>query len=105
MKSSTPGQRLMDGRKRKNKSREQVAQEIHRSVSTVKSWELDKAVPRSFQDIKAVCKSCGISVQEYIVGELTIEAQSPYEQRLLAAFFRHTPENQLAILRFMEAMS
>ena len=68
MISSTPGSRLRKGRKLLGKTQQTIAKEINKSLSAYRSWERDEAAPRGFRDIIAVCRACGISVQEYIEG-------------------------------------
>ena len=104
MSSTTPGQRLRMGRERQRKSRRDIAEAVHRSESTVKSWELDQTRPRSFRDIAAVCQACGITIDEYISGIPPAGALTPEQKRLLKAFDRHQAINQQAILEFFEAL-
>lgn len=102
----TPGQCLRIGRERQNKSRKQVAAEVHRSVSTVKAWELDQTRPRSFMDIRNICKACGVSIEAFITAgeERSQRANSAEEVRLLKAFGQLNKSNQKVLLHFIEEL-
>ncbi len=101
---TTPGQRLRRGRERQRKTQEQIAQQIHKSASTYKKWEQDRACPKSYADIITVCAACGISVQEFITGERHIQGLADQQLRLLRVLDQFSDQGQEVVLAMLEQM-
>lgn len=105
MPSSTPGQRLRTGRIKLRKHQTQVAKECHKALSTYKSWEQERARPKTFEDIINVCEATGISVQYYIAG-VEIESELPEtHQRALDSLSSMDAEYQDILIRMLEDMA
>lgn len=102
MPSSSPGQRLRTGRLKLNKKQAQVAHEIHKANSTYKSWEQNRARPKTFQDIINVCQAVGISIDYYISGEECQAQLTPTEERALNALSQLSKEHQEIYVEMME---
>jgi len=65
------GQRLMELRKEKHLSQEEVADQLNVTRQSVSKWETDQSTP-DFDKILPICELFGISTEELITGEKTI---------------------------------
>ena len=62
------GQRLMELRKEKHLSQEEVAEQLNVTRQSVSKWETDQSTP-DFDKILPICELFGISTEELITGE------------------------------------
>ena len=62
------GQRLMELRKEKHLSQEEVAYQLNVTRQSVSKWETDQSTP-DFDKILPICELFGISTEELITGE------------------------------------
>lgn len=105
MPDSSPGKRLRAGRLKLNKQQAQVAQEIHKAISTYKSWEQNRARPKTFQDIINVCTATGISIDYYISGEEYEAKLTDNQQRAIDAVDGLPEEFQEIFIKMLEDMA
>ena len=61
------GERLIELRKEKHLSQEEVADRLNVTRQTVSKWELDQSTP-DFDKILPICELYGISTEELIEG-------------------------------------
>ncbi|WP_036230964.1 helix-turn-helix domain-containing protein [Marinobacterium jannaschii] len=80
---NTPGEVLRMGRQALNKKQTDIASEINRALRTYQKWENDETHPNTFSDIIAVCKACGVPVQDYITGQPSQAYPTAKENELL----------------------
>lgn len=85
MPRSTPGQRLRMGRERLNKTQQQVADEIFKSLAAYKKWEQGHTLPKSYTDITAVCHATGITIGYFIEGDPMDDHEQVMEDSLYTA--------------------
>lgn len=69
MSPCTPGERLKQARHQQGLTQQGVAHQISQSVDTYKSWEQDRAQPRTYAMTKRVCDLLHITVDHYLGGE------------------------------------
>ncbi|MAY42264.1 helix-turn-helix transcriptional regulator [Neptuniibacter sp. UBA847] len=105
MPDSSPGQRLRTGRLKLNKKQVQVAHEIHKASSTYKSWEQNRARPKTFQDIINVCAATGISIDYYISGVECETKLTDNQQRAIDAVDGLPEEFQEIFIKMLEDMA
>lgn len=99
MPSCTPGGRLKKARQRLGLTQQGVANQINQSVDAYKSWEQDRAQPRTFTMTKRVCDVLHITVDHYLGGSPNTQLQ-PDEIELLDNY-RQLPDALQDAIRVM----
>ena len=75
----TIGEKLLNLRKQKNLSQEEVANCLNVSRQTISKWETDQSTP-DLDKIGPLCELFGISADELIIGKSTTKSESVNEQ-------------------------
>lgn len=75
----TIGEKLLNLRKQKNLSQEEVANRLNVSRQTISKWETDQSTP-DLDKIGPLCELFEISADELIIGESTIKPEINNEQ-------------------------
>lgn len=75
----TIGEKLLNLRKQKNLSQEEVANRLNVSRQTISKWETDQSTP-DLDKIGPLCELFEISADELIIGESTIKSETTNEQ-------------------------
>lgn len=75
----TIGEKLLNLRKQKNLSQEEVANRLNVSRQTISKWETDQSTP-DLDKIGPLCELFEISADELIIGESTIKLETTNEQ-------------------------
>lgn len=75
----TIGEKLLNLRKQKNLSQEEVANCLNVSRQTISKWETDQSTP-DLDKIGPLCELFEISADELIIGEPTIKSETTNEQ-------------------------
>ncbi|MEI8634702.1 helix-turn-helix transcriptional regulator [Vibrio sp. PP-XX7] len=98
--------RLKQARKAMGLSREAVAEAMHKSPHTIKSWEAANRQPRNMREIEKLCRLLNITVHWYLDGTKPIHPirTMTTEHELLTLFSELSEEQQEAVLRMMRVM-
>lgn len=75
----TIGEKLLNLRKQKNLSQEEVANRLNVSRQTISKWETDQSTP-DLDKIGPLCELFEISADELIIGESAIKPETTNEQ-------------------------
>ena len=73
------GQRLIELRKEKKLSQEEVAGKLNVTRQTVSKWETDQSTP-DFDKILPLCELYGISTEELITGKKVVIQEEKQEK-------------------------
>lgn len=82
MEQKKTGQYIMQKRKEKNMTQEELAEKLAVSNKTVSKWETGKSMP-DYSVVEELCKVLGISVGELLNGEDEVTGKTE-EKQLLA---------------------
>lgn len=82
----TIGEKLLNLRKQKNLSQEEVANCLNVSRQTISKWETDQSTP-DLDKIGPLCELFEISADELIIGKATTKSESVNEQKNKNQFF------------------
>lgn len=82
MEQKKTGQYIMQKRKEKNMTQEELAEKLAVSNKTVSKWETSKSMP-DYSVVEELCKVLGISVGELLNGENEVTGKTE-EKQLLA---------------------
>ena len=70
------GQKLLELRKKKNLSQEEVAEKLEVSRQTISKWETDQSTP-DFDKIIPLCELYAISTEELLRGKKEVKKEMP----------------------------
>ena len=73
--SMSLGQRLMELRKEKHLSQEEVADQLNVTRQSVSKWETDQSTP-DFDKILPICELFGITTEELITGSKEVKSNN-----------------------------
>lgn len=86
------GQRLIEFRKEKKLSQEEVAGKLNVTRQTVSKWETDQSTP-DFDKILPLCELYGISTEELITGKKVV-IQEEKQEKTKEEIISDTPEKK-----------
>lgn len=86
------GQRLIELRKEKKLSQEEVAGKLNVTRQTVSKWETDQSTP-DFDKILPLCELYGISTEELITGKKVV-IQEEKQEKTKEEIISDTPEKK-----------
>ncbi len=81
MEQKKTGQYIMQKRKEKNMTQEELAEKLSVSNKTVSKWETGKSMP-DYSVVEELCKVLGISVGELLNGEDELSTETEEKQML-----------------------
>jgi len=100
----SPGEVLRMGRNAKKKTQRDIAAEIHKSLRTVQKWEADESRPNAFADIIAVCRACGVPIQDYVTGTQSQHYLTDDQERLISVATSVSDADLKVLLRIADLM-
>lgn len=101
----TPGDVLRTGRQTLKKTQQEVALEISRSFRTYQKWERNESRPSSFSDIAAVCRACGVPVEDYITGMQTQVYLSRDDIRIIEQMRMLNEKDRQSIYQIIDSLA
>ena len=103
----TPHQRLRFARLKAGMTQKQLAEAMHRSLSTLKEWERDDgSYPKTLTCVEKLCDLLDISLDWYVRGKGTMRPQkeSRFQREMAIVFERLTEEEKSLLLSVAKRM-